>query len=83
MKRQNEPNNVNVEDMIERFEEDMRKRSENMERKRREIKRNEKKIYTYKPKINEKKKVEYTGKDDFLERQKKYDEQKKKKRRKI
>lgn len=45
MKRQNEPNNVNVDDMIERFEEDMKKRSENMERKRREIKRNEKNIY--------------------------------------
>lgn len=79
MKRQNEPNNVNVDDMIERFEEDMKKRSENMERKRREIKRNEKKIYTYKPKINETSRISQSaGKDDFLERQKKYDEQKKK-----
>ena len=78
-KKPNEPNNVNVDNMIERFEEDMKKRNEKMERKRKELKNNEKKIYTYKPKINEKKKVEYTGKDDFLERQKKYDEQKKKK----
>ena len=78
-KKPNEPNNVNVDNMIERFEEDMKKRNEKMERKRKEIKKNEKKIYTYKPKINESKKVEYTGNDDFLERQKKYDEQKKKK----
>ena len=77
-KKLNEPNNVNVDNMIERFEEDMKKRNEKMERKRKELKKNEKKIYTYKPKINESKKVEYTGKDDFLERQKKYDEQKKK-----
>ena len=77
-KKPNEPNNVNVDNMIERFEEDMKKRNEKMEKKRKEIKKNEKKIYTYKPKINENKKVEYTGKDDFLERQKKYDEQKKK-----
>ena len=80
MKRQNEPNNANVDDMIERFEEDMKKRSENMERKRQEIKRNEKKIYTYKPKINEtNRRSESAGKDDFLERQKRYEEKKKKK----
>ena len=80
IKRQIEPSNVNVDDMIERFEEDMKKRNENMERKRQEIKRNEKKIYTYKPKINENtRRSESAGKDDFLERQKRYEEKKKKK----
>ena len=80
LKRQNEPNNFNIDDMIERFEEDMKKRNENMERKRQEIKRNEKKIYTYKPKINEtSRRSESAGKDDFLKRQKRYEEKKKKK----
>ena len=84
IKRQNEPSNVNVDELIERFEEDMKKRSENMERKRREIKRNEKKIYTYKPKINETNRISQSaGKDDFFARQKRYEEKKKKKEEKF
>ena len=46
-----------------------------MKRKRREIKKNKKKIYTYKPKINEtSRRSESAGKDDFLERQKRYEQ---------
>jgi hypothetical protein len=84
MKRQIDPSNVNIDDMIERFEEDMKKRDENLKRKKREIKRNEKKIYTYMPKINEtSRRSESAGKDDFFSRQKRYEEKKKKKEEKF
>ena len=73
VKRQNE-NNVNVDEMIERFEEDIKKRNEKMSKKREEIKKNEKAKYTYKPKLKKNKKYEPESKDNFLERQKKYEE---------
>ena len=72
--------NYNVDEMIERFEDDMRRRNERIEKKRRELIKSEKKIYTYKPKITEKsKRLSSVGKDNFLERQKKYQEKVKKK----
>jgi hypothetical protein len=69
VKKQNE-NNANVDEMIERFEEDIKKRNEKIE----EIKKNEKAKYTYKPKLKKNKKYEPESKDNFLERQKKYEE---------
>jgi len=72
--------NYNVDDMIERFEEDMRRRNERMERKKKELIRNEKKIYTYKPQITERsRQIGNASNDSFLERQKKYNEKIKKK----
>ena len=71
---------VDVDDMIERFEEDIKRRNEKLEKKRAELKKNEKKLYPHKPKLNKNNK-KYDGEieDNFLERQKKYDEQRKKK----
>ena len=78
VKKQN-GNNVNVDDMIERFAEDIKKRNEKIAKKREEIKKNEKIIYTYKPKLKKNKKYEPESNDNFLERQKKYEEKKIKK----
>ena len=78
VKKQNE-NNANVNEMIERFEKDIKKRYKKIEKKREELKKNEKKIYTHKPELKKNKKYQNENKDSFLERQKKYDENKKKK----
>ena len=72
--------NVNVDEMINRFKEDKKKRDKNIEKKREEIKNNEKQLYTYRPLLNKKsKKYCSMDKDNFLERQKKYDEKMKEK----
>ena len=66
--------------MINRFKEDKKKRDKNIEKKREEIKNNEKQLYTYRPLLNKKsKKYCSMDKDNFLERQKKYDEKMKEK----
>ena len=72
IKKQNEAN-VNVDEMIERFKDDIKKRNENIEKKREEIKKKEKKIYKYKTEFNKKsKKYISVDKDNFLEMKKKY-----------
>ncbi len=74
-KKANEQPNVNVNEMIERFKEDQKKRNKRIEQKREELINNEKKLYTYKPVLNKKsKKLESGNKESFLERQKKYEE---------
>ena len=71
---------VDVDEMIERFEKDIKNRNKKIEKKREEIKVNEKKLYTYKPVLNKQsKKYESSNNESFLERQKKYDEKMKKK----
>ena len=78
VKKPNE--HVNVNQMIERFQEDIKKRNKRMEQKREEILNNEKKIYTHKPKLNKKsKQIESGNKESFLERQKKFEEKAKQK----
>ena len=71
---------VNVDDMIERFEKDIKNRNKKLKKKLEEKKENEKKLYTYKPVLNKKnKKLEPSDKEGFLERQKKYEEKMKEK----
>ena len=66
-----------VDEMIERFEEDIKKREENMEIIKRKIARDEKEIYTYKPKMSEgSKKYNDQNETDFFERQKNFLEKK-------
>ena len=66
-----------VDEMIERFEEDIRKREENMEIIKRKIARDEKEIYTYKPEMSEgSRKYNDQNEMDFFERQKNFLEKK-------
>ena len=66
-----------IDEMIERFEDDIRKREENMEIIKRKIARDEKEIYTYQPKMSEgSKKYNEQNETDFFERQKNFLEKK-------
>ena len=66
-----------IDEMIERFEDDIRKREENMEIIKRKIARDEKEIYTYKPKMSEgSRKYNDQNETDFFERQKNFLEKK-------
>ena len=66
-----------VDEMIERFEDDIRKREENMEIIKRKIARDEKEIYTYKPQMSEgSRKYNDQNEMDFFERQKNFLEKK-------
>jgi len=68
---------ADVDEMIERFEEDIRKREENMEIIKRKIARDEKEIYTYKPQMSEgSRKYNDQNETDFFERQKNFLEKK-------
>ena len=61
-----------VEEFIERLEEDIKKRNENLENIKKELEDNEKEKYTYKPKMCKgSKKYNVESKGDFFERQKK------------
>ena len=77
-------NNVDPEEFIERFEEDLKKRNENLENKKKEIENDEKQKFTYKPKMC-KGSIKYNegNKDNFFERQKNFEEKKNKKEEKI
>jgi len=66
-----------IDEMIERFEDDIRKREENMEIIKRKIARDEKEIYTYKPQMSEgSRKYNDQNETDFFERQKNFLEKK-------
>ena len=66
-----------IDEMIERFEDDIRKREENMEIIKRKIARDEKEIYTYKPQMSEgSKRYNEQNETDFFERQKNFLEKK-------
>ena len=69
---------VNFSELYSRFEDDIKKRNENIEKKREELNNNNKTIYTHKPKLNINKKFfDEQNSEDFLERQRKYIEEKK------
>jgi len=71
---------VNFSELYSRFEDDIKKRNENIEKKREELNNNNKTIYTHKPKLNINKKFfDEQNNEDFLERQRKYIEEKKQK----
>ena len=71
---------VNFSELYSRFEDDIRKRNENLEKKREELNNNNKTIYTHQPKLNINKKFfDEQNNEDFLERQRKYIEEKKQK----
>lgn len=71
---------VNFNEIYSRFEDDIKRREENLEKKREEINNNNKTLYTYKPKLNINKKFfDNQNNENFLERQKKYYEEKKQK----
>ena len=71
---------ADIDEMIERFEDDIKKREENLEIIKRQLRKDEKKIYTYKPKMSEgSKKYNDTNEEDFFERQKNFYEKKAKK----
>jgi hypothetical protein len=71
---------VNFNELYSRFEDDIKKRNENLEKKREELNNNNKTIYTHKPKLNINKKFfDEQNNEDFLERQRKYIEEKKQK----
>ena len=73
-----------VDEMIERFEDDIRKREENMEIIKRKIARDEKEIYTYKPQMSEgSRKYNDQNEMDFFERQKNFLEKKAEKEKSI
>ena len=73
-----------VDEMIERFEDDIRKREENMEIIKRKIARDEKEIYTYKPQMSEgSKRYNEQNETDFFERQKNFLEKKAEKEKSI
>ena len=73
-----------IDEMIERFEDDIRKREENMEIIKRKIARDEKEIYTYQPKMSEgSKKYNDQNETDFFERQKNFLEKKAEKEKNI
>jgi hypothetical protein len=75
---------VNFNEIYSRFQEDIKKRSENLEKKREEIQNNNKNIYTYKPKLNINKKFfDSENTNSFIERQKKFIEDKKQKEEKF
>ena len=83
-KQDSKSSKVNFNEIYSRFQEDIKKRSENLEKKREEIQNNNKNIYTYKPKLNINKKFfdsEHTN--SFIERQKKFIEDKKQKEEKF
>ena len=78
---ENEPD---IEEFIERFKEDLKKRNENLENKKKELEKDEKQKFTYKPKMCKgSKKYNEGNKDNFFERQKNFEEKKKKKEEKI
>ena len=67
---ENEPD---VEEFIERLEEDIKKRNENLENLKKDLEDNEKEKYTYKPKMCKgSKKYNQEMEEDFFERQKKF-----------
>ena len=69
---------INFNELYSRFEDYIIRRKENIERKREELNNDNKIKYTYKPKLNINKKFfDEQNKDNFLERQKKYVEEKK------
>ena len=71
---------MNFNELYSRFEDDIKKRNENLEKKREELNNNNKTIYTHKPKLNINKKFfDEQNNEDFLERQRKYIEEKKQK----
>ena len=71
---------VNFSEIYSRFQDDIKKRNENLEKKREEINNKNKYIYTYKPKLHISKKFfDNQDNEDFLERIKKYVEDKKNK----
>ena len=82
--RKNKTNNyedeADIDEMLERFEDDIKKREENLEIIKRQIRKDEKDIYTYKPKMSEgSKKYNDVNEEDFFERQKNFYEKKAKK----
>lgn len=65
--------NININEMLERFKEDKKKRDKEIAKKLEEKKNKEKKIYTYKPELNKlSREIGTKDKDNFLERQEKY-----------
>ena len=80
----NTENEVDIDEFIERLEEDKKKRNENLENKKKELEKNEKELYTYKPKMCKgSQKYNESKKEDFYERQKKYNERKAQKEEKL
>ncbi len=80
--------NVNLNEMLDRFEEKQQKKNKKIENMKKEKEAQEKKIYTYFPKINRKSKnLNKSIKDDFITRQRRYstikDEKEKKLKEKI
>ena len=73
--------NVNVSEMMERFQRVENRKKEWLENQKKKREEEEQKIYTHAPKINKISQIKF--KDDFLERQKIKDEQKKKKEEKL
>ena len=82
--KKNTENEPDIEEFIERVEEDKKKRNERLENKKKELEKNEKEIYTYKPKMSKgSKKYNESKKENFLERQKNYNEKKAQKEEKL
>ena len=76
--------NVNVEKMMDRFQKDEDRKKEWIENQKKKREEEEKKACSHIPKINKvSKKINLKLKDDFLERQKLKDEQKRKKEEKL
>ena len=76
--------NVNVEKMMDRFQKDEDRKKEWIENQKKKREEEEKKTCSHVPKINKvSQKINLKLKDDFLERQKLKDEQKKKKEEKL
>jgi hypothetical protein len=76
--------NVNIEQMIDRFQKDEDRKKEWIENQKKKREEEEKKICPHVPKINKvSQKINIKLNDDFLERQKLKDEQKKKKEEKL
>ena len=83
-KQDSKSSKVNFNEIYSRFQEDIKKRSENLEKKREEIQNNNKNIYTYKPKLNINKKFfDSENTNSFIERQRKFIEDKKQKEEKF
>ena len=75
---------VNVEEMMDRFQKVEDRKKEWLENQKKKRDEQEKRLYTHAPKINKpNKKINIKLKDDFLERQKMKDEQKKQKEEKL
>ena len=73
-----------VDEMIERFEDDMRKREENLEIIKRQIEKDERKKCTYKPEMSEgSRRFNDANEADFFERQKNFYEKRAKKEEKL